>query len=210
MDGAVRTRDPARRERILLAAAHLVAANGYAGTNLADIGAAAGIGGTGIYRHFRNKAALAAALLDRLLDQLVSDATAITADITDPEQALHALVLDHLDAARSDRELFLIYLRESAILPADDLRRIRGKMRRYVDEWVSVLAKLRPGASDGELRTTIQAAIGALQSMLSYDARLPRGRLTEILVAAAHAVLLSTAAPEVDHLTGPSNASMTS
>ena len=80
MDSPARTRDPARRERILLAAAQVVAGNGYAAANLADIGAAAGIGGTGIYRHFRNKAALAAALLDRLLDQLVSHAAAITAE----------------------------------------------------------------------------------------------------------------------------------
>jgi AcrR family transcriptional regulator len=199
VDTPARTRDPARRERILLAAAQLVAANGYAATNLADIGAAAGIGGTGIYRHFRNKAALAAALLDRLLDQLVSDATAITAEFADPDQALDKLILDHLDAALNDRELFLIYLRESAILPAEDLRRIRGKMRRYVDEWVAVLGALYPATSDRELRTTIQAAIGALQSMLNFDARLPRDRLIEILAAAAHAVLRSTPrTPEPD------------
>ena len=189
VEGTARTRDPGRRERILLAAAQVVAGNGYAAANLTEIGAAAGIGGTGIYRHFRNKAALAAALLDRLLDQLVSDATAITAEFTDPDEALNALVLDHLDAALNDRELFLIYLRESAILPPDDLRRIRGKMRRYVGEWVSVLTQLHPGTPEPELRTIIQAAIGALQSMLNYDARLPRERLTEILAAGAHAVL---------------------
>ena len=177
MDSPARTRDPARRERILLAAAQVVAGNGYAAANLADIGAAAGIGGTGIYRHFRNKAALAAALLDRLLDQLVSHAAAITAEYPDPERALDALVLDHLRTAMNDRELFQIYLRESAILPPDDLRRIRRKMRRYVDEWVSVMSQLYPGVSDAELRTTIQAAIGALQSMLNFDARLPRERL---------------------------------
>jgi AcrR family transcriptional regulator len=194
MNSPARTRDPARRERILLAAAKVVAGHGYAAANLTDIGAAAGIGGTGIYRHFRNKAALAAALLDRLLDQLVSHATAITAENPDPERALDALVLDHLQTAINDRELFQIYLRESAILPPDDLRRIRRKMRRYVDEWVSVMSQLYPGASDAELRTTIQAAIGALQSMLNFDARLPRERLCEILVAAAHAVLRSSPA----------------
>jgi AcrR family transcriptional regulator len=173
----------------------VVATNGYAAANLTEIGAAAGIGGTGIYRHFRNKAALAAALLDRLLDQLVSDATAITAEYTDPDEALDALVLDHLDAALNDRELFLIYLRESAILPVEDLRRIRGKMRRYVDEWVAVLTQIHPDTPEPELRTTIQAAIGALQSMLNYDARLPRERLREILVAGAHAVLRSGPPP---------------
>ena len=195
MNGATRTRDPARRERILLAAAQVVATNGYAAANLTEIGAAAGIGGTGIYRHFRNKAALAAALLDRLLDQLVSDANAITAEYTDPDEALDALVLDHLDAALNDRELFLIYLRESAILPVEDLRRIRGKMRRYVDEWVAVLTQIHPDTPEPELRTTIQAAIGALRSMLNYDARLPRERLREILVAGAHAVLRSGPPP---------------
>ncbi len=195
MNSRARTRDPARRERILLAAATVVASNGYAAANLTEIGAAAGIGGTGIYRHFRNKAALAAALLDRLLDQLVSHATAITAENPDPERALDALVLDHLQTAINDRELFQIYLRESAILPPDDLRRIRRKMRRYVDEWVSVMSRIYPEVSDAELRTTIQAAIGALQSMLNFDARLPRERLSEILVAAAHAVLRSGAAP---------------
>jgi hypothetical protein len=64
-------------------------------------------------------------------------------------------------------------------------------MRRYVDEWVSVMSRLYPGVPDAELRTTIQAAIGALQSMLNFDARLPRERLREILLAAAHAVLRS-------------------
>jgi AcrR family transcriptional regulator len=195
MNSPARTRDPARRERILLAAATVVASNGYAAANLTEIGAAAGIGGTGIYRHFRNKAALAAALLDRLLDQLVSHATAITAEYPDPDRALDALVLDHLQTAVNERELFQIYLRESAILPPDDLRRIRRKMRRYVDEWVSVMSRIYPEVSDAELRTTIQAAIGALQSMLNFDARLPRERLSEILVAAAHAVLRSGAAP---------------
>jgi AcrR family transcriptional regulator len=195
MNSPARTRDPARRERILLAAATVVASNGYAAANLTEIGAAAGIGGTGIYRHFRNKAALAAALLDRLLDQLVSHATAITAEYPDPDRAIDALVLDHLQTAVNERELFQIYLRESAILPPDDLRRIRRKMRRYVDEWVSVMSRIYPEVSDAELRTTIQAAIGALQSMLNFDARLPRERLSEILVAAAHAVLRSGAAP---------------
>jgi hypothetical protein len=57
-----------------------------------------------------------------------------------------------------------------------------------------VMSQLYPGASDAELRTTIQAAIGALQSMLNFDARLPRERLCEILVAAAHAVLRSSPA----------------
>jgi AcrR family transcriptional regulator len=41
-----------RKERILAEAATLIARRGYLGVNLADIGGAAGIVGSGIYRHF--------------------------------------------------------------------------------------------------------------------------------------------------------------
>ena len=47
-----RRRDPARKDRILAAAADLVARRGYHAVGMADIGAEAGIVGSGIYRHF--------------------------------------------------------------------------------------------------------------------------------------------------------------
>ena len=62
MTETVRTRDPARKERILAAAADLVASSGYHAVSMADIGAAAGITGSGIYRHFASKSALLVAL----------------------------------------------------------------------------------------------------------------------------------------------------
>jgi AcrR family transcriptional regulator len=176
----------------MIAAMKLSAANGFGAINLTQIGAEAGIGGTGIYRYFKSKTALLVTLIDRVVDQLVADATTITADIPDPAEALDALILDHIDAALTDREVFQIYLRDAQTLPPDELRRIKTKMRRYVGEWVRVLDQLHPGLSEAELRTIIQAAIGALQSMLNFDARLSRERLTELLRAGAHAVLDTT------------------
>ena len=52
-----RRRDPDRRERILEAAAGLVAERGYHEVGMTDIGAAAGITGSAIYRHFDGKSA---------------------------------------------------------------------------------------------------------------------------------------------------------
>jgi AcrR family transcriptional regulator len=72
--GAVR--DPDRRERILDAAADLMARNGYQGVNMTDIGSAAGIVGSGIYRHFDSKNAILVELLDRVVDRLLADAEA--------------------------------------------------------------------------------------------------------------------------------------
>jgi AcrR family transcriptional regulator len=68
MTETVRTRDPARKERILAAAADLVASSGYHAVSMADIGAAAGITGSGIYRHFASKSALLVALFDQAID----------------------------------------------------------------------------------------------------------------------------------------------
>jgi AcrR family transcriptional regulator len=47
-----RTRDPARKERILADAADLIALNGYHTVSMVDLGAAAGFTGSAIYRHF--------------------------------------------------------------------------------------------------------------------------------------------------------------
>ena len=66
----VRTRDPDRRERILRAAAELVAARGFHAVSMADIGAASGIVGSGVYRHFESKSAVLAALLDDGMQRL--------------------------------------------------------------------------------------------------------------------------------------------
>ena len=59
--------------RILAAAADLVASSGYHAVSMADIGAAAGITGSGIYRHFDRKSAVLVALFDQVIDDLFSD-----------------------------------------------------------------------------------------------------------------------------------------
>lgn len=72
-EAPLRTRDPARKERILAAAADLVARHGYHAVSMADIGAVAGITGAGIYRHFDSKSAVLVALFDRVIDGLVRE-----------------------------------------------------------------------------------------------------------------------------------------
>jgi AcrR family transcriptional regulator len=189
-----RTRDPGRRDRILLAATGLAADRGFATISLTEIGTEAGIRGTGIYRYFASKSDLLVALIDRVVDQLVADAGAITTETDDPEEALDALILDHIDAELTDREVFRVYLRDAETLPAKDLARIKSKMRRYVDEWVGVLDRLHPGIPDAEMRTVVQAAVGAMQSALYFDARLPVQRLTELLAASARGVIQAATA----------------
>ena len=71
----VRTRDPDRRVRILRSAASLLAERGFHGVSMADIGGAAGIVGSGVYRHFDSKSAVLVALLDEVMDRLLQTAS---------------------------------------------------------------------------------------------------------------------------------------
>ena len=184
-----RRRDPERRQRILTAAAGLVAERGYHEVAMSDIGAAAGIVGSGIYRHFDGKSAVLVALFDRVIDDLTRGSAEILARGLDPAATLTQLIEAHVRIVLGDRTLMRVYHSEIASLPADDSHRLRRKQRLYIEEWVHVLELLRPEADDAALRALVHAAIGAVQSTLFYASGLPGERLAALMAAAAHATL---------------------
>ena len=179
-------RDPDRRERILVAAAQLVARRGFHTVGMADIGAEAGIVGSGIYRHFDSKNAILIALLDQVMDRLQSGAARIVGAAPDDRTALSALVRDHVRVAIQDRSVLAVYHREVHNLPEDERRRLRHRQRHYLEDWVHVLAPLR---------RDLHAAIGAIQSTLFFHSGLAETRLAELLDEMAHACLGVTPAP---------------
>lgn len=184
-----RRRDPARKDRILAAAADLVARHGYHAVGMADIGAAAGIVGSGIYRHFDSKAALLSALLEQLMDEMERAARAAVAGADGDREALVALVAVHVRFAIEERRLLQVYYREAHHLPEDDLRRLRRAQRHYVEEWVIALAPLRKDLSDAELRVVVHAALGTTQAVLFHHSGLGADRLAEMLEGMARGCL---------------------
>jgi AcrR family transcriptional regulator len=187
-DGA-RVRDPARRDKILAAAAELVALRGYHAVSLADIGAAAGIVGSGIYRHFGSKSAILDALLDQAVDRLLGGAAAALSSGAAPGQVLAALIGGQVEFAIGDRRLVQLYQREAHTLPEAGLRRLRRRQREYVAEWVRALTAVRPGMSGEEARARVHAAIGAIHSVASYRSGLPRDEIAGLLTGIAWACL---------------------
>jgi AcrR family transcriptional regulator len=184
-----RTRDPARKERILVAAADLVSRNGYHAVSMADIGAAAGVTGSAIYRHFESKSAVLVALFDRVIDGLLRDERGIVADVTDLPQALARLIAGQVEFVVADRELAQVYHHEIHNLPEEDRRRLRRKQRLYLEEWVHLLAELRTDLTDTEARALVHAAIAAIQSTLFHTTGPSEDRLRQLLTASAGAVL---------------------
>ena len=62
-----------RREEILTAAAALFARRGFHGVTIDDIGAAAGLSGPGIYRHFPGKEAMLSEMLLGISQRLLAE-----------------------------------------------------------------------------------------------------------------------------------------
>jgi AcrR family transcriptional regulator len=186
---STRVRDPARRDKILAAAAELIARRGYHSVSLAEIGAAAGIVGSGIYRHFGSKASILVALLDQVMDRLLASAARVVAADGDDARVLTALVADQVAFAVNERYLVQLYQRELHTLPEPDRRRLRRMQRHYVEEWVHVLLETRPELSDGEARARVHASIGAIQSVAAYHSGLPREQQVRLLAGVAGACL---------------------
>jgi AcrR family transcriptional regulator len=131
---------------------------------MADIGAAAGVTGPAVYRHFESKSAVLVALFDRVIDSLLDNASRIVDETDEVSVALTLLVRDQVTFAIEDREVLQVYMNEINNLPDEDRRRLRRKQRLYLEEWVHVLGELRPELSDAEARALVHAAVGVIQS----------------------------------------------
>jgi AcrR family transcriptional regulator len=190
---ATRSRDPERRERILAVAADLIARHGYLGVSLADIGAAAGIVGSGVYRHFGGKVSILVELFDRVIDRLNADAEVMLREYEQPELTLASLVRGQVAFTLNERSLCEVYLQEARNLPEAGQRRLKWKQRHYVDLWQDLLRSVHPELDAGGAQVRVHGAISAIHSCLLYRAHVDEVALASMLEASACRVLEITA-----------------
>lgn len=179
----------ARRERLLTAAAELVAQRGFHAVGIGEIGAAAGVSGSAIYRHFASKQEILVALFDAVIDELLDGARAAVRATDRPDDTLQALVERHVALVLRDRSIIAVYDQESHNLPDDDRHRLRRKQRVYADLWVDVVEPLRPDLGRPAITTAVHAVFGLLNSVTDHAARLPAAELADLLTAMARAAL---------------------
>ena len=152
-----------RRSKLLGAAERLIAERGYLAVRLEDIGAAAGVSGPAIYRHFPNKEALLVELLVGISTRLLSGAQTVVSEAADVDMAFDGLVDFHLDFALAEPDLIRIQDRDLAHLPERAKRQVRKAQRRYVEIWVDMLRR-RGAIDEADARVMAHAAFGLLNS----------------------------------------------
>ena len=153
-----------RRGQLLAAAERLFAQRGFLAVRLEDIGAAAGVSGPAIYRHFPNKEALLVELLVGISTRLLAGAREVNSRGWGPAAVLDGLIDFHLDFALGEPDLIQIQDRDLAQLPAGPRRQVRSAQRQYVEIWVEVLRDVHPALAEPDARLMAHAAFGLLNS----------------------------------------------
>lgn len=186
---------PPRREQLLEAAAHLFADRGFHAVGIDDIGAAAGISGPGVYRHFRSKAALLEALCDRAMTRMLEGARGIPGSHADPHAALEALVDLHVTFAVEQRALIGVWVREARALSDEVRRSLRRRMKAYEQPWHQVLAQLRGDLDAAEVAVVTGSTLAMLNGTAFTSPAVEPERLEVLLRRMALAALLSRRVP---------------
>ena len=153
-----------RREQILATAAELFAARGFHGVSVADLGAACGVSGPAIYKHFVSKDAVLAEMLVSISLELLAVGRARVAAAPDPAAALASLVDWHADFALRHRPLIVVQDRDWQSLPSEARERVRALQREYVDLWAGQLRLVHTDLGLDRARAMAHAAFGLINS----------------------------------------------
>ena len=194
MSSTVTTRERAkahRRSALLHAAAALFAERGFERVSLEDLGAAVGISGPAVYRHFANKQAVLAALLVDVSRELASGADSVIASGADPLSTLGSLIAFHVDFALSNADVIVVQDRDLDSLGTDDRDLVRSLQRGYIEAWVGVLAAIHSTVPTPELRIRARATFGLINSTPHSARTSPRAAVRTLLESMALAALTS-------------------
>lgn len=193
MTTPVTARDRAKAERtdaILRQAARLFAERGYNGVSLEDIGAAVGVSGPAVYRHYAGKQALLGSVLVKVSDDLVAGGTRVSEAATSDDGRMQALIDFHVEFALGNADVIQVQDRDVAHLSETDRSAVRRLQRAYIELWIDALSPLIDASAD-ELRLRVQACFGLINSTphSTRSAARAHAATATVLVAMADAAL---------------------
>jgi AcrR family transcriptional regulator len=188
-----------RRQSLLAAAASLFSVNGFNRVSLEDLGAAAGVSGPAVYRHFSGKQAVLGDLLLTVSRELLDGGRRVVAETADPLAALTRLVEFQVDFALGKPDVIRVQDRDFSNLTEQDQAEVRALQRSYVEVWVDVLAALHPATDAVDLRMRAHATFGLINStphsVRSHGRRMVSKTARPLLESMALAALTVDAKP---------------
>ncbi len=188
-----------RRDEILDTAAELFAARGFHGVSVADLGAACGISGPALYKHFPAKEAILAEMLISISEELLRVGQARVREASDARAALASLVEWHVDFALRDRALIVVQDRDWESLPEAARGQVRRLQLAYVDLWGHQLCLVHPGLTVSQSQAMAHATFGLINST-PHSRRLADDQMRRLLRSMALGALgLDAPGDGIDH-----------
>ncbi len=156
-----------RRDFILEAAARCFALEGFHATSMADIISSSGLSAGSVYRYFKNKDDLIAAIVERYLSTIVGAVREVSEQVSDPAQAVgFALeVISERFRESPDEPLLRLLPQIWAEALRDESIRLRGHAI-YLTLTSSFEALVRRAQEQGTVSSEVQPA-GMAHVMLS-------------------------------------------
>jgi AcrR family transcriptional regulator len=182
-EATAKKRRPYRRDEILEAAVRLFSEKGYHQTGIDDIGAAAGITGPAIYRHFKSKEDILETLLLETNATAIERSRAIASDGRAPLEALRELVRLYVSYILDNPALSFVGMYERRTLQGRTRTAIERVERTHLETWTSVLTAVRPELTDAEARVLVRGCYGLAVSAGIYRTGLDRTATEELLVS---------------------------
>lgn len=183
------SRGAGRREGIIDAAILLFSSRGYVDTGIDDIGAAVGITGPAVYRHFDSKEDLLVAVLERAVQHAAGIAPRARAEATSPAETLRLFVEYSVAACIEDRALTALYWQHSSNLPSGPRDGIEQAQREMIEDFADVLRAVHPELTPSEARMAVYAASSLMRSVAQRESSLSEAHLQTLLTSMAHAAL---------------------
>jgi AcrR family transcriptional regulator len=184
-----------RRARILQAGMDLFHRKGYHATGMDEIGAAAGITGPGIYRHFVSKEAILATGIRAAITGVLERNRAIVAAADSPRAALEGLIANFVNGLIADRWLSAMVMRERHALSPETRLWVERSEAAHIGAWVRALRQVRPDLSLAEAHLMVHAGMWMCLCVAYYDSGIDPDREAAMLIEMARSALLDEPGP---------------
>ncbi|MFJ9840878.1 TetR/AcrR family transcriptional regulator [Kitasatospora sp. NPDC101155] len=182
-------RPRARREELLAAAVRLFHQRGFDNVSTDQLGAAVGISGPSVYRHFDSKAQLLAASLVGSRERLRHEVDGAIAAAAGPEAALTAGLGTYVDFALRNGDYLGAMLSETERLAPPDRRAAVDFRRDFLRTWVELLRQVSPTVDAVDARIRVHALFALVNDGVRNRPHSTRPDLGDCLLRLGGAVL---------------------
>lgn len=143
-------------ERLLAVAVRLFAEQGFEGTSVQEIVAAAGVTKGAMYHYFASKDDLLYEIYHRLLGLQTERLNALAGGPGDAADRVRAVAEDVVETTLTSIDEAIVFFRSMHMLPADKRTRVRAERRRYHERFRALVEE---GQRTGTFRDDVSADI---------------------------------------------------